>query len=87
MKLDKPQNGTGAWGKSGLSTKIMNAYLPIVHSFAVTCSYNLVGHVTVEGIILLQWNLRKWTPPITETSTMRTRVRGPKLYSIILQLL
>ena len=35
----------------------------------------------------LQWNLRKRTPPITETSTMRTRVHSPKLYSIILQLL
>ena len=35
----------------------------------------------------IQWNLRKWTPPITETSTMQTRVCGPKLYSIILQLL
>ena len=35
----------------------------------------------------LQWNLRKQTPPITETSTMRTRVHSPELYSIILQLL
>ena len=35
----------------------------------------------------IQWNLRKRTPPIMETSTMWTRVCGPELYSIILQLL
>ena len=31
----------------------------------------------------LQWNLQKRTPSITETSTMRTRVRGPELFSIL----
>ena len=34
QKLDKPENDTGAWGKSGLSAKIMietYAYTPIVH--------------------------------------------------------
>ena len=39
------------------------------------------------GFCVVQWNLRKRTPRITETSTMWTRVRGPELYSIILQLL
>ena len=31
----------------------------------------------------IQWNLRKWTLPITETSTMRTIVRDPKLFPIL----
>jgi len=46
-----------------------------------------VFYVSCISTNVLQWNLRKWTPPIMETSTMRTRVRGPELYSIILQLL
>ena len=41
----------------------------------------------VNFIHHIQWNLRKRTPPITETSIMRTRVQGPELYSIMLQLL
>ena len=31
----------------------------------------------------LQWNLRKRTPPIMETSTMQTKVRGPELFPIL----
>ena len=34
--------------------------------------------------IKIQWNLRKWTPPIAETSEIRTRVRGPELFAILL---
>ena len=30
----------------------------------------------------IQWNLRQQTPSITETSTMRTRGRGPKSFPI-----
>ena len=35
------------------------------------------------GERVLQRNIRKWTPPITETSTMWTRVRGPELFPVL----
>ena len=37
----------------------------------------------VEILNHIQWNLQKRTPPITETSTMWTRVRGPELFPIL----
>ena len=57
--------------------------LPWLYSF-----YMMVQKfMPTQPCMALQWNLQKQTPPIMETSTMWTRVRGPKLYSIILQLL
>ena len=32
--------------------------------------------------VCIQWNLRKRTPPITETSPMQTRVCGPELFPL-----
>ena len=56
-KLDKPQNGTGELGKSGLSTKIMTAYLPIVHIVYKTgdgLSMSYVHHVPTGNIPVLK---------------------------------
>ena len=46
--------------------------------------YHLLPRQHLSSFIVhVQWNLRKWTPPITETSTMQTRVRGPELFPVL----
>ena len=50
----------------------------IVVYFKVVCNTVYIG---------LQWNHRKWTSPVTETSTMWTRVRGPELFCTIVYVL
>ena len=52
----------------------------------VGCKWNSFGNCIFPPKTLnsdIQWNLRKRTPPIMETSTMRIRVHGPELFPIL----
>ena len=42
-----------------------------------------MGRVRESVTIAIQWNLQQRTPPIMETSIMRTRARDPESFPIV----
>ena len=54
-------------------------YITLFHHFLLLLFYFTLNYFTMA----IQWNLQKRTPPITETFTMRTTVRGPELFPIL----
>ena len=68
------------WNKPYLTNGVHRVHAWSSRSTATSAMYM---YIWGKKLCVVQWNLRRQTPPITETSTMRTRVHGPELFPIL----
>ena len=67
-----------------LSSRVLPTFADYLCLYCfLTSSQKTKRTVTASQRRLVQWNLRKQTPHVTETSTMQTNGRSPELFPIV----